>query len=77
MIIATVLTLLFMRSIKANKGDELPPLDDVKKNAQHAKLALSRRKQKPPIRWLFSAGASPPPYKHNPGSRISSRSDFI
>ena len=37
MTIATVLTLLFMRSIKANKEDKLPPLDEVKENAQNAK----------------------------------------
>ena len=37
MVIATVLTILFMRSIKANKEDKLPPLDEVKENANNAK----------------------------------------
>ena len=37
MVIATVLTILFMRSIKANKEDKLPPLDEVKENAHNAK----------------------------------------
>ena len=36
MVIATVLTLLFMRSIRANKEDKLPPLDGVKENVQNA-----------------------------------------
>lgn len=37
MVIATALTILFMRSIKANKEDKLPPLDEVKENAHNAK----------------------------------------
>ena len=36
MIIAAVLTILFMRSIRANKEDKLPPLDEVKENVQNA-----------------------------------------
>ena len=36
MIIATALTILFMRSIRANKEDKLPTLDEVKENAQNA-----------------------------------------
>ncbi|MBR2056717.1 MAG: hypothetical protein IJ978_03545 [Clostridia bacterium] len=45
MTFATVLTLLFMRTIKANKEDKLPPFDEAKANAQNAKQALSGRKQ--------------------------------
>ena len=37
LIIATVLTLLFMDTIRANKEDKLPPLDGVKENAHNAK----------------------------------------
>lgn len=37
LIIATVLTLLFMGTIRANKEDKLPPLDEVKENAHNAK----------------------------------------
>ena len=37
LIIATVLTLLFMGTIRANKEDKLPPLDKVKENAHNAK----------------------------------------
>ena len=36
MIIATALTILFMRSIRANKEGELPPLDKVKETAENA-----------------------------------------
>ncbi|MBR2955782.1 MAG: hypothetical protein IKC54_01135 [Clostridia bacterium] len=37
LIIAAVLTLLFMGNIRANKEDKLPPLDEVKENAHNAK----------------------------------------
>ena len=37
MTFATVLTILFMRTIKANKEDNLPPLGGVKENIENAK----------------------------------------
>lgn len=37
MTIATVLTLLFMRTIRANKEDKPPPLVEVNENVQNAK----------------------------------------